>query len=139
MPKISTIYFFCNQGMQQLKTDFFNSKSGASKPPVTRSLNFRAKMKLKRDIGTRLFKLFRWRSDTKKESTIHDDWRSHHLLALLLQGVNGLTIDEILATPDQLPIDSKLLNKIVPEKWDYLCASYHGQTRVLYEQTLTRT
>jgi penicillin amidase len=77
---------------------------------------------LKRDIGTRLFK---YRGDmTKEMNHYHDD--GEVIITAYAQGVNAY-IDEILATPDQLPIEFKLLN-IVPEKWtpDVVISRHQG-------------
>ncbi len=66
---------------------------------------------LKRDIGTRLFK---FRGDIKKEfSHYHKDGIS--IITSYAAGVNAY-IDEALKTPDQLPVEFKLLN-IKPGKW----------------------
>ncbi len=66
---------------------------------------------LKRDIGTRLFK---FRGDmTQEMNHYHDDGVA--ILSAYTNGVNAY-IDEILSTPDQLPIEFKLLD-IVPGKW----------------------
>lgn len=66
---------------------------------------------LKRDIGTRLFK---FRGDmTEEMNHYHDD--GAEIITAYTDGVNSY-IDEILRTPDKLPIEFKLLG-IVPEKW----------------------
>ena len=66
---------------------------------------------LKRDIGTRLFQ---FRGDLTQElNHYHED--GEEIINAYTQGVNAY-IGEILATPDQLPIEFKILN-IVPEKW----------------------
>lgn len=66
---------------------------------------------LKRDIGTRLFK---FRGDmTKEMNHYHED--GVEIITAYTNGVNSY-IDEILKTPDSLPIEFKLLG-IVPEKW----------------------
>ena len=66
---------------------------------------------LKRDIGTRLFQ---FRGDLTQElNHYHED--GEEIINAYTQGVNAF-IGEILATPDQLPIEFKILN-IVPEKW----------------------
>ncbi|MEQ8245106.1 penicillin acylase family protein, partial [Fulvivirga sp.] len=66
---------------------------------------------LKRDIGTRLFK---FRGDMQQEMNYyHQD--GEEIITAYTEGVNAY-IEEILATPDQLPIEFKILN-IVPEKW----------------------
>ncbi len=66
---------------------------------------------LKRDIGTRLFK-FRGNM-TEEMKHYHDD--GVEIITAYTNGVNAY-IEEIMASPDQLPIEFKLLN-IVPEKW----------------------
>jgi len=66
---------------------------------------------LKRDIGTRLFK---FRGDMNQEMNYyHDD--GSEIITAYTNGVNAY-IDEILNTPDQLPLEFKILN-ILPEKW----------------------
>jgi penicillin amidase len=66
---------------------------------------------LKRDIGTRLFK---FRGDmTEEMNHYHED--GVEIITAYTNGVNAY-IEEILASPDQLPIEFKLLN-ILPEKW----------------------
>jgi penicillin amidase len=66
---------------------------------------------LKRDIGTRLFK---FRGDmTTEMNYYHDD--GDEIITAYTNGVNAY-IEEILKTPEQLPIEFKLLN-IQPEKW----------------------
>jgi len=66
---------------------------------------------LKRDIGTRLFK---FRGDMVTEMNhYHDD--GEEIITAYTEGVNAY-IDEILKTPEQLPIEFKMLN-IKPEKW----------------------
>jgi penicillin amidase len=77
---------------------------------------------LNRDIGTRLFK---YRGDmTQEMNHYHTDGEA--IITAYTQGVNAY-IDEILATPDQLPIEFKLLN-IVPEKWtpDVVISRHQG-------------
>jgi len=77
---------------------------------------------LKRDIGTRLFK---FRGDmTKEMNHYHKDGAA--IITAYTNGVNAY-IDEIIATPDQLPIEFKLLN-IVPEKWttDVIISRHQG-------------
>jgi penicillin amidase len=77
---------------------------------------------LKRDIGTRLFK---YRGDmTQEMNHYHADGEA--IITAYTQGVNAY-IDEILATPDQLPIEFKLLD-IVPEKWtaDVVISRHQG-------------
>lgn len=77
---------------------------------------------LKRDIGTRLFK---YRGDmTKEMNHYHAD--GEEIITAYTQGVNAY-IDEIMATPDQLPIEFKLLD-IVPEKWtpDVVISRHQG-------------
>lgn len=66
---------------------------------------------LKRDMGTRLFK---FRGDmTKEMNHYHED--GVEIITAYANGVNAY-IDEILATPDQLPIEFKILD-IIPGKW----------------------
>ena len=66
---------------------------------------------LKRDIGTRLFK---FRGDmTTEMNYYHED--GSEIITAYTNGVNAY-INEILKTPDALPIEFKLLN-ILPEKW----------------------
>jgi len=66
---------------------------------------------LKRDMGTRLFK---FRGDLKQEMNhYHKD--GEEIITAYADGVNAY-IDEILKSPEQLPIEFRLLN-IVPEKW----------------------
>lgn len=66
---------------------------------------------LKRDIGTRLFK---FRGDMNEEMNhYHDD--GIEIITAYTRGVNAY-INEILSTPEKLPIEFKLLN-ILPEKW----------------------
>jgi len=66
---------------------------------------------LKRDMGTRLFK---FRGDIKQEMNhYHKD--GEEIITAYADGVNAY-IDEILKSPEQLPIEFRLLN-IVPEKW----------------------
>lgn len=77
---------------------------------------------LKRDIGTRLFK---YRGDLTEElNHYHTD--GEEIINAYTQGVNSY-IEEILATPDQLPIEFKILN-IVPEKWtsDVVISRHQG-------------
>ena len=77
---------------------------------------------LKRDIGTRLFK---YRGDlTEEMNHYHQD--GEEIINAYTQGVNAY-IEEILATPDQLPIEFKILN-IVPEKWtpDVVISRHQG-------------
>jgi len=66
---------------------------------------------LNRDIGTRLFK---YRGDINQEMNHYHD-NGADIIKAYTNGVNAY-IDEILSTPDQLPIEFKILN-IVPEKW----------------------
>ncbi len=66
---------------------------------------------LKRDIGTRLFK---YRGDmTQEMNHYHDD--GSDIITAYTNGVNAY-IEEILSTPELLPIEFKILD-IVPEKW----------------------
>jgi len=66
---------------------------------------------VKRDIGSRLFK---FRGDMKQEMNhYHKD--GEEIITAYSDGVNAY-IEEILKTPDQLPIEFKLLN-IKPGKW----------------------
>jgi penicillin amidase len=77
---------------------------------------------LKRDIGTRLFK---YRGDMREEMN-HYHADGEEIINAYTQGVNAY-IEEILATPDQLPIEFKILN-IVPEKWtsDVVISRHQG-------------
>jgi len=77
---------------------------------------------LKRDIGTRLFK---FRGDmTQEMNHYHED--GVEIITAYTNGVNAY-IEEILTTPDQLPIEFKLLN-IVPQKWtpDVVISRHQG-------------
>jgi len=77
---------------------------------------------LKRDIGTRLFK---FRGDmTKEMNHYHKDGAA--IITAYTNGINAY-IDEIISTPDQLPIEFKLLN-IVPKKWttDVIISRHQG-------------
>ncbi|MEB8346597.1 penicillin acylase family protein [Flavobacteriaceae bacterium KMM 6898] len=66
---------------------------------------------LKRDIGTRLFK---YRGDmTQEMNHYHND--GTEIITAYSDGVNAY-IEEILKTPEQLPIEFQILN-IKPEKW----------------------
>ncbi len=66
---------------------------------------------VKRDIGSRLFK---FRGDMKQEMNhYHND--GEEIITAYSDGVNAF-IDEILKTPEKLPIEFKLLN-IKPGKW----------------------
>src|SRR5690606_4113480 len=66
---------------------------------------------LERDIGTRLFK---FRGDMKTEMKhYHKD--GEEIITAYTDGVNAY-IEEILRTPEKLPVEFKILN-IVPEKW----------------------
>ena len=66
---------------------------------------------LKRDIGTRLFK---YRGDLKQELN-HYHPEGELIINAYTAGVNAY-IDEILAHPEELPIEFEILN-IVPERW----------------------
>jgi len=77
---------------------------------------------LKRDIGTRLFK---FRGDmTTEMNHYHDDGKE--IITAYSDGVNAY-IEEILKTPEQLPIEFKLLD-IKPEKWtpDVVISRHQG-------------
>jgi len=77
---------------------------------------------LKRDIGTRLFK---FRGDmTTEMNHYHDDGKE--IITSYTDGVNAY-IQEILKTPEQLPIEFKLLN-IKPKKWtpDVVISRHQG-------------
>jgi penicillin G amidase len=77
---------------------------------------------LKRDIGTRLFK---FRGDmTTEMNHYHDDGKE--IIVAYTDGVNAY-IEEILKTPEALPIEFKLLN-IKPEKWtpDVVISRHQG-------------
>ncbi|MFZ9045977.1 MAG: penicillin acylase family protein [Cyclobacteriaceae bacterium] len=66
---------------------------------------------LKRDIGTRLFQ---FRGDMNEEmSYYHED--GIEIITAYTEGVNAY-IEEVLANPDQLPIEFKMLD-ILPQKW----------------------
>ena len=66
---------------------------------------------LKRDIGTRLFK---FRGDMEIEMNhYHDD--GVEIITAYTDGVNAY-IEEILKTPEKLPLEFKILN-IQPQKW----------------------
>lgn len=66
---------------------------------------------LKRDIGARLF---RFRGDmTQEMNHYHKD--GEEIITAFTHGVNAY-IDEILQTPDKLPVEFRLLN-ILPGKW----------------------
>ncbi|NQV76359.1 MAG: penicillin acylase family protein, partial [Bacteroidetes bacterium] len=66
---------------------------------------------VKRDIGSRLFK---FRGDMKQEMNhYHND--GEEIITAYSDGVNAF-IEEILKTPEKLPIEFKLLN-IKPGKW----------------------
>lgn len=66
---------------------------------------------LKRDIGTRLFK---YRGNMKEEMRhYHDD--GIEIITAYTHGVNAY-IDEVLKTPETLPIEFKMLD-ILPQKW----------------------
>ncbi|WP_296700617.1 penicillin acylase family protein, partial [Algoriphagus sp.] len=77
---------------------------------------------LKRDIGTRLFK---YRGNLTEEMN-HYHSEGEEIINAYTQGVNAY-IGEILSTPDQLPIEFKILN-IVPEKWtsDVVISRHQG-------------
>jgi len=77
---------------------------------------------LKRDIGTRLFK---FRGDmTTEMNHYHNDGKE--IITAYTDGVNAY-IDEILKTPEQLPIEFKLLD-VKPEKWtpDVVISRHQG-------------
>ena len=77
---------------------------------------------LNRDIGTRLFM---FRGDmTREMNHYHED--GVEIITAYTNGVNGY-IDEMLATPDQLPVEFKLLN-IVPKRWtpDVVISRHQG-------------
>ena len=77
---------------------------------------------LKRDIGTRLFK---FRGDmTTEMNHYHDDGKE--IITAYTEGVNTY-INEILKTPEALPIEFKLLD-IKPEKWtpDVVISRHQG-------------
>jgi len=77
---------------------------------------------LKRDIGTRLFK---FRGDMKTEMNhYHKD--GEEIITAYTNGVNAY-IEEILKTPEKLPLEFKLLN-IKPEKWtpDVVISRHQG-------------
>lgn len=66
---------------------------------------------LQRDIGTRLFQ---FRGDLESELN-HYHPQGSEIIRAYTEGVNAY-ITEILKTPEQLPLEFKLLN-IIPEKW----------------------
>ncbi len=66
---------------------------------------------LKRDIGTRLFK---FRGDMKAEMNHYHD-EGVEIITAYTDGVNAY-IEEILKTPEQLPIEFKILD-LKPQKW----------------------
>jgi len=77
---------------------------------------------LKRDIGTRLFK---FRGDmTTEMNHYHDD--GEEIITAYTNGVNAY-IDEMLAKPDSLPIEFKILG-ISPQKWtpDVVISRHQG-------------
>lgn len=77
---------------------------------------------LQRDIGTRLFK---YRGDiTTEMNHYHKD--GEEIITAYTNGVNAY-IEEILSTPDLLPLEFKILN-IVPEKWtpDVVISRHQG-------------
>lgn len=77
---------------------------------------------LKRDIGTRLFK---FRGDMNTEMNhYHDDGKE--IITAYTAGVNAY-IQEILKTPEKLPIEFKLLD-LKPEKWteDVVISRHQG-------------
>jgi len=69
------------------------------------------KRELKRDIGTRLFK---FRGDMTTEMNHYHD-EGVEIITAYTNGVNAY-IEEILKTPEQLPIEFKILN-LKPQKW----------------------
>ncbi|MFT5861801.1 MAG: penicillin amidase, partial [Flavobacteriales bacterium] len=80
------------------------------------------KKELKRDIGTRLFK---FRGDmTQEMNHYHKDGVG--VITAYTKGVNAY-IDEIMVTPDELPIEFKILN-IIPKKWttDVVISRHQG-------------
>ncbi len=77
---------------------------------------------LKRDIGTRLFK---YRGDmTQEMNHYHKD--GTEIITAYTNGVNAY-IEEILQTPEQLPVEFKILN-IRPGKWtpDVVISRHQG-------------
>lgn len=77
---------------------------------------------LKRDIGTRLFK---FRGDmTEEMNHYHED--GVEIITAYTDGVNAY-IEEILKSPEELPIEFKLLD-ISPEKWtpDVVISRHQG-------------
>ncbi|MGY8913616.1 MAG: penicillin acylase family protein, partial [Flavobacteriales bacterium] len=77
---------------------------------------------LKRDIGTRLFK---YRGDmTQEMNHYHND--GTEIITAYTNGVNAY-IEEILKTPEQLPLEFKVLN-IRPAKWtpDVVISRHQG-------------
>lgn len=69
------------------------------------------KRELRRDIGTRLF---RFRGDMEVELN-HYHQEGKEIINAYVDGVNAY-IDEIMKTPEKLPVEFSLLG-IVPEKW----------------------
>lgn len=69
------------------------------------------KRELKRDIGTRLFQ---FRGDMTEEMNYYHD-EGAEIITAYTDGVNAY-IDEVLKTPELLPIEFKLL-AIQPQKW----------------------
>jgi penicillin amidase len=66
---------------------------------------------LKRDIGARLF---RFRGDMNKElNHYHSEGKT--IIEAFTEGINAY-IEEVLRTPDKLPLEFRLLN-ILPQKW----------------------
>ena len=77
---------------------------------------------LKRDMGTRLFK---FRGDMKTElNYYHPD--GEEIINSYVDGVNAY-IDQIMAQPDSLPVEFKMLG-IAPEKWtpDVVISRHQG-------------
>ncbi len=77
---------------------------------------------LKRDIGTRLFQ---YRGNLKEElNHYHED--GFEIISAYTEGVNSY-IEEILKTPEMLPIEFKVLD-ILPEKWtpDVVISRHQG-------------
>lgn len=88
---------------------------------------------LKRDIGTRLFK---YRGDmTQEMNHYHKD--GTEIITAYTDGVNAY-IEEILKTPEQLPVEFQILN-IRPEKWtpDVVISRHQGLLGNIEEELQT--
>ena len=86
---------------------------------------------LKRDIGTRLFK---FRGDmTVEMNHYHDD--GVEIITAYSEGVNAY-IDEIMQSPDELPIEFQMLG-IVPGRWtpDVVISRHQGLLGNIWSRT----